>query len=166
MIAFDLSPQVRSVADRLIATPIGELVTHEALSDAVGQNVLDRRHWLQSGLRVAQREAGAVFVSERGIGYHRLKTEDLPGVGVATRRHIRVSARRASKSIVAGLRVANDVSEPVKRQATAELATLGLVEHLSRDKQVARHETEPAPEAVAEVARTTMMRLQQTLKSN
>ncbi len=74
-----------------------------------------------------------------------------------------MTARKASKAIVAGIKGANDVPESVRLRASAELAVLGLVEHLSRDKQMARHEAEPAPEAVAEVARTTMMRLQDAI---
>lgn len=161
-----LSPQVRRIADTFLSTSVGALVSYAALSDAAGQDVTDRRHWITTALRVAQREAGAVFVNERNVGYRRLTTEELPGVGFSSRKHIRSTARRASKAIIAGLRGSNAVPEPVKARATTELAVLGLVEHLSRNQQVAKHEAEPSPERVGEVARTTMMRLKQVLEAS
>jgi hypothetical protein len=164
MIDTSLSPQVRRLADRLIGTSIGALASYGALSDAVGQDVLRRRHWITTALRVAQREAGAVFVCEKNVGYRRLTVEEIPGVGFTSRKHIRSTARRASRAIVAGLTGSNSVPESVKLRASTELAVLGLVEHLSSNRQVVKHEAEPSPERVGEVARTTMLRLQEALQ--
>lgn len=156
MIITDISPKVRALADRLAVVPVGESISFAALSGVAGEDITIRRHLLHSAIRIVQRESGAIFTNERGKGYRRLTAESIPGIGVYARARIRSTARRGSRAITDGLQFQNDVPEPIKLRATAELAALGLVEHLSRDRAVAQRAEPRSPEAVADVVRATL----------
>lgn len=152
MIQTELSADTRAVADLMIAAPIGGTVTFAAMSGAIGRDITSHRHIIVAARRVAQREAGAVFVTVPRTGYRRLPTEEVARiVGAAARQHIRRTAGRAKKAVAAGTANANDLPPDVQRRVAAEISALALIEHISRDA-VARPAdngpTKPTPVAV------------------
>jgi hypothetical protein len=152
MMITELSNDARAVADLLASCQVGELVTYAAMSEAIGRNIKHYRHIIDAARRVAAREAGAVFAVERGDGYRRLEAAQVaPVLGSATRKHLRVTARRKIRTIRHGTDRANDLTPEDQRRVAAEISALGLIEHMARD-QVARPAdngpTKPEPVAI------------------
>jgi predicted nucleic acid-binding protein len=152
MIQTEMSADTRAIADLLAAAPVGATVSHAAMSAAIGRDVTTCRHIVTAARRAAQREAGAVFVTERGTGYRRLPAEEVARVvGSNARQHIRRTAGRAKRALTAGTARANDLPPAVQRQVAAEVSALALIEHISRDAAVKPSDdapTKPTPVAV------------------
>ena len=152
MIQTELSPDARTVADVLIACPVGELVTLAAMSAAIGRDITGCRHVLATARRVAMREVGAVFTTEPRTGLRRLSAERATEViGPNARQHIRRTAGKARRALVAATDGANDLSDSALRRRAAEISALGLMEHIARDvtvKPSSDAPTKPTPVAV------------------
>ena len=68
----DISPDTVALAEALSATPVGETITYETLSAAIGRDVREHAvHLLHSAFRIVQRDHGAVFsnIRLRGTGF-------------------------------------------------------------------------------------------------
>lgn len=145
-----ISPDTRAIADLLKATSIGDTATFSAMSAAIGRDIRARRHLIPRALTLASQEAGAVFGTLRGEGYRRLPAEDAHLLGAHARRRIRRTAKRTAELITSAATMANDLSDPARRRAFAEINALGLIRHLASDKAVsATHAAEPKAEPVA-----------------
>ncbi len=155
MLISEASPEVRLIADMLIACPVGEVVTYTSMSVAIGRSILSRRHIVYAALKKAEKEVGAVFASIRGQGYKRLAaSEVIEVVGSSARAHIRRTARRSARTLNEGTRRHNNLKPEEQRKVAAEMSVLGLIEHISRDKVVAPKEDAPTkPQPVAVTAR-------------
>jgi len=160
MIASDLSADARRAADLFASIPRGDVVSLDALSAAIGRDAKRCRHILYRAMRVAERESGAVFASERGIGYRRLAPDEIVKIGQTARSRIRSSARRGRRSIQAGIAGANDISPNSQRQVSAELSALGLLEHIARDRSLPPiPEDDSRPLSVAATAKAFMLKI-------
>lgn len=160
MIATDLSADARRCADLLAATPRGETVSFATVTATIGRDINRCRHVLHTALRVAERETGACFASVRGVGYRRLAPEEIVKVGQTARARIRGYARRGRRTIQAGLAGANDLTPETQRQTAAELSSLGLLEHIARDRSLpAISETDVRPLTVADTAKAFMEKI-------
>jgi hypothetical protein len=161
MIQTELSADTRAIANLLGACPVGSTMTHGAMSAAIGRDILRHRHILQAARRVAQRENGAVFVSERRVGLRRLSAERATEtVGTTARKHIRRTAGRARKTLLAATNGANDLPADAQRRLAAEVSTLGLMEHLARDVMTQPKPDAPTkPQPVAMTAREMLTRM-------
>jgi hypothetical protein len=142
---------VRRIGDLLNATPIEGVATYGKISEAIGFDVARRRWLLPAALRLANAETGAIFATQRSIGYQRLPGSEAHALG----RHARGRIRRISKStqqvITQALILTNDLSDDERRRAHSELAALGLIQHLSLDRnmpQVVGDRPMPTPETV------------------
>lgn len=143
MLIHEISPEVRAVAELFMRCQPGEIVTFPEMSAAIGSSIFVRRHIITSARKMALKEAGAVFASERSIGYKRLEVSTIAHVvGSSARSHIRKSARRGVKAILEGTRRVNDLTPEIQRKVSAEMSALGLIEHIARDNNV-----KPGPEA-------------------
>jgi len=162
MLITDLSPDARVIADMLIACPVGETVTHRALSEAIGRDITRCRHIYYTAARVAQREAGAVFVTMVRQGYRRLEHVNIaPTVGPAARHHIRRTARKARRIMIAGTAGMNDMRPEDQRKLAAEISAMGLIEHVAQDARVKPDQNAPmAPTPVAITAQRLLESLQ------
>ena len=152
MLSLDLHADTRRIADALAAVSRGDTITLAAITNAIGRDIHRCRHLLYSAFRLVERENGAVFATERGQGYRRLKPEEIITIGQTARARIRGTARRGARSIAAGVSGANDIAAPVQRAILAEQTALGLLEHMARDKNlptVPETENRPLPVAVA-----------------
>jgi prophage DNA circulation protein len=161
MLITELSADARAVADLLLACPIGETVSLASMSDAIGRDIRKHRHIIVTARRVAEREAGAVFASVRGVGYQRLDAErTVAVVAPAARKHIARSAKRAARSLNASMSKANDLPMDVRRRAVHELGVLGIIEHAARERVKTLPDEAPTrPEPVAVVARRWLARM-------
>lgn len=154
MISTEISPDVRALTDALMGVSPGSKITYAELSAAIGRDVQKHRYLIESARRIAQREHGAVFSVEYGVGYARLTTEQLPDVAATARRRIRSSARKGLKALRQGAAKANDVSPETQRKLNAEISALALAEFVAGDKHAAPapvHDQRPEP--VAMIAR-------------
>lgn len=146
MIRFALSEDARRLADLFIATSPGATVTFAQLTAALGRDVKKARHLIASAQRTAQREAGASFVNVITVGYKRLAPGEVASrIGPAARKRIRGEARRASGAIVAAVSVGNDLTPEEGRRANAEMAVLGMIEHIAGDRHVAQMQRTASP---------------------
>jgi hypothetical protein len=148
-----LSPDTRALADRLVATQVGDTITFGQMSDAIGRDIAARRHLIPRAIAIAAREAGAIFGSIRGVGYRRLEPAEAHILGAHARQRLRRSTRRASDAILSAVTRANDLPEPAKLRAYAEVNALSLLRHLATDKVVSAAAGEAKPEPVAVTAR-------------
>lgn len=151
---FEISPDTRALADRLATVPHGSTITYHELSGVIGRDINKCRHLLYSAMDIARKEVGAVFGVVVGKGYERITLEKAPAIGHTARRHIRHTARQASKKMAATIAKANDVPNDVRLRINTELSALGLVEHMSQDRNVKpRDSMQNAPEPVAKAAK-------------
>jgi len=157
---FEISPDARLLADKLNETPRGATISLADLSAVIGRDVAKCRHILYSAMKLSRKEAGAIFGTVRGVGYQRLQTAQLPGLGVAARAHIRRSAKRSARDIAAGLAKTNDIPNDVQLQANREISVLGLVEMAARDNSIAPNkEMQAGPLPVAKTAADFMKKI-------
>jgi hypothetical protein len=151
MISTEISTDVSALVDALVGVSPGQLITYASLSATIGRDVQKVGWLLQSARRIAVREHGVVFGSERGVGLARLTTEQLPTVGATARDRIRRKAKTAQRAMIAASTRANDVSPETSRKINAELSVLGLIQEISKTKAaapVAAHDARPEPVAV------------------
>ena len=134
MIQTELTADARTLADLLIACPVEGSVTLALASQAIGRDITKCRHVLASARRVALREEGVVFTTERSAGLRRISAERATEViGPVARKHIRKTAGRAKKALIAATEGSNDLSPDAQRRRAAEISALGLMEHIARD---------------------------------
>lgn len=136
MIARDIHPDTRRIADLLANMAVGELVTYDDLTAAIERNIRHVRHVFYSAARLAEREAGVVLACEIGKGYRRLAPEEMPMVGQTARARGRGVHRRGNRSIAAGIRGANGIPKDIMLKILAEQSVLGMLEHAGRDRSL------------------------------
>jgi hypothetical protein len=151
-----LARETRILADHLQAVPHGGEITYSHLSSLIGIDILSQRHCLHAARQVAINESGAAFGTIRGKGLKRLLAEQIPGLGSAARKRIRLSARRTRQAMSKAMNGFNDVDPALRRQQMAESAILGLVEIISRDRIARKLEQRPDPLPVADTARVLL----------
>lgn len=121
----ELHPDTRLLYQTLAAVKPGEDITYEALSKAVGYLVKGGNSHLQSALRIAFRDADAVFGSVRGVGYHRMTPEEIAKNSKNDVKSVRrVAARKTSKLFKAPF---DQLSPEAQREFNTSSAILGSV---------------------------------------
>lgn len=130
----ELAIETRAIADRLLATPIGEQVTFDQLSEAIGRNVRSKRYLIERARDLALKEAGAGFDSVRGIGYVRQPGSAAHKAGAHARKRIRSTASRGAKRVMLMADATNDISDSDRLKAVAEATNLRLVRLVASDK--------------------------------
>jgi hypothetical protein len=106
------------------------------MSKVIDRNIRACRYLFYSAQKIAQRESGALFATERHKGYRRLTTEEFPIIGQTARASIRGTSLRAKKSLAQGLAGLNDIDPAVHRKIMAEQSVLGLLHHITFDKHL------------------------------
>jgi hypothetical protein len=158
--SFEISADVRALADYLLTVPVGGIATYERLSGIIGREVRSVRHLLTSARRIVQRDNGAVFGSVSRIGVQRVTTEQIPLIGHTARRRIRRSAKAAGKTITAAMSRANDVDNKTRLQGNREISILGLIEETAKDRHAsASAPTDDKPTPIAVTARQLLENL-------
>ena len=150
MIARDIHPDTRRIADLLATLSVGDVVTYDDLTEAIGRNIQSVRHIFYSAARLAEREAGVVLACEIGRGYRRLAPVEMPMVGQTARARGRGIHRRGGRSIAAGIRGANGIPPDIFRKILAEQSVLGVLAEMGQDRRLPKiPEGETRPLSVA-----------------
>lgn len=154
MLDLELSADTKAIITRLREMAIGELVTYDELSGIIGRDIQRNRYILDSARRNVEREDGAVFGIERGVGIRRMTADEAPNIGIQSRKSIRRKADRGAKRIERAVSRANDLPDDVARKAYGEIATLRLIEHTATERAQPKPKDSPsAPEPIAVTAR-------------
>jgi hypothetical protein len=151
MISTEISPDVSALVNVLDGVAPGSTVTYQELSATIGRNIKSCYWMVLQAKKIAARDHGAVFGTQRKVGFRRLTTEELHTVGNTARAMIRRRSRVAAKLIRQGAAKANDVSPEATRRMNAELSALGLIGEIAKDeaaKPVETHDQRPEPVAV------------------
>lgn len=129
---FSRSVQTNALIDVLRAAQIGTVVSYAALSEAIGEDVTECRHYLYTAMNTLQGE-GIAFGTVRGEGVKRLVSEEIPAIGDSAMAHIRRTSRRARKrmGVVGSM---NDVPNEVRIKVNATASMLGVIENFSSNK--------------------------------
>ena len=127
-------------AERLHQTSIGETMSHCDLKAVIGLNLVPQYYGIVKAARTKlNRDHGIVFVADRSTGYKRLGTaEGVAASGSIGLKKIRATTSRYGRQLEHAVHHANDLSAADRRTATQTLATLGLVNYLSRKQSVAK----------------------------
>ena len=149
-----ISADIRVLTDALLSTPIGEVITFPELSKALGANIRARQYLVQSAIKLASKEAGAIFTSVRSVGYKRLPAEAAAAVGSHARSRVRAATRKASGIISRAIEKANDMSDEARRKAMTEVSALQLLNTLATDRMVKTVQTGDKPLPVAVTMRS------------
>lgn len=136
MIAIDIHEDTRIIRDMLMACSIGDTITLSAMSSAIRKDISRVRGVFYSASRITARESGAVFKVVRGVGYERIRPDELHKVGQRARVAIRRKARAGSRTITYGLAGANSIDPKAMARIMTEQASLGVLEHLARDRNL------------------------------
>lgn len=129
---------VIKTARRLLDVAVDDIVSIAQLSEAAEQDLLGERWIISAALRAINAEYGAVFATVRKEGYRRLANSD--GALFAGNRglyRIRRAGRTAMRYATNAARHANDMSGEQRKLHHQQLATLGIIAHLTRDRSVA-----------------------------
>lgn len=129
---FSRSLQTTAIMDTLREAPIGTVVTYAALSQAIGEDVTEARHYLYSAMNALQAE-GLAFGTVRGEGVKRLVSEEIPAIGDHAILRIKRTSRRARKrmAVVNGM---NDVPNDVRVKINTAASMLGVIENFATGK--------------------------------
>lgn len=150
MIETTLHVDVQAMADILAASAWGDVITYRTLADRVGYDVQPGARYhsrLDRAREVAQREDGAVFKPVRKVGLYRRSPDELAMVGKEARVKIGRTARRGIKTLIQGVTKSHQgyPSEDAKRAISREQAALGILHHLTRDRNLPPAEPKPMP---------------------
>lgn len=109
----------------LTAASIGESISYETLSAAIGRNVHSCWWLLTSAREEAEKATGNLFATVRGEGVKRLTADEIPGVGLASMQKIRRTARRTITRLDT-VRT-NDLPESDAQKIIAHKSQLGAI---------------------------------------
>lgn len=130
------STDVRYLADLLKATPIDGMISYDAMTKALGFNIINKRYLIPAAMRLASTEVGAIFENIRGQGYHRLRSAEVHQIGLSARRRVRSTTRRASNTIDSTISKANDMTDADLRKALREMSALDLIRFMATDRVI------------------------------
>lgn len=137
---FEPSADTRLIYSLLMKAEMGDVVTYTELSEQVGRKVTGADSYLQSALRMIERDENMVFSSVRGVGYKRLTDAEIATqVGESGVRKIKRTARRTAKTISKADDSNLSNEERVKRNTFASF--MGAVAHMAKPRQLERLET-------------------------
>lgn len=147
-----IDTEVKILAEVMMETPIGAIVTYESMSKKIGRDVrIKDRHKILLAKQAALNDVGAAFETIHRIGYRRLPGNELTKIGQSASASIRKKGKKAIKTMVKSLASANDVAPEVFRKMLSQQSALGLIVELSRERNLPlmREEaTAPLPYAV------------------
>jgi hypothetical protein len=143
--------QIEALVAALNALPVGQTITYDALSEAIGKRVQtdDGRFLLIRARRLAEKQTGTLFATVFGVGVKRLPADEAAGVGSDVRQRIRRSANRTYARL-SDIRY-NDITPDVRQRIDAERSLMGAIASLATQtsaNSVAKHtQTGPVPVA-------------------
>lgn len=160
MIAMELSPETEILIELLKALPVGGIIELGTMSAAISRDITTCRYLFYAAAKYMEREQNAVFGSVRRVGYKRLQSNEISGLGRTARSRIRGTARRGVRAMAAGVAGANDIEPEEKLRVLAEQSSLAMIEHLARERNLPKMQpTETRAKPVAETARGFLVKI-------
>lgn len=151
-------PLIAALAETLRACSIGETITYAQLSRSIDAPVQERFYLVLAALKRVNAESGANFKNIRTVGYKRLPSSMAHVIGKEGRAKIRRVSSRASDAITNTLAKANDITNDDRLKAFREQVSLGLLQHMARDRNLpAVSEETPPPQLDATVKASVRM---------
>jgi len=147
---------IAALAAVLAKTAIGSVIGYDTLSAAIGSDVRRRRYLLFAAMRQLNTDSGAIFGNVVRVGYKRLAATETGLIGSNARRKMRHTARNASKTMANSLNRANDLPADVQRKVVAEIATMSMIAHLTKETVVKAQSNHDKPPPLAESLRGVM----------
>lgn len=136
-IQLTLHPETQILVDALSKVPLGQMITYKNLSELIGIDVTGpARQRLVSARRVALRDYGAAFGTERATGLIRLHPDQAPGLGASARLKIRRASSRARKAMISVAEHSNGLSPEASRRMSAEMSAHGLIAEITKEKTI------------------------------
>jgi hypothetical protein len=145
-------PETRDLADRLCACKAGEVVAYADMTRIIGENILNRRGILASALRIAQREGRKNFATIRKVGVKCLEAGEAVNLADCARDRIRRVARKAITALITPR--FEDMTNEERTKNYGRQATLGVIEHVSRDRTAKKIESRVTEAKRAPIAET------------
>lgn len=132
MTIWTVHPDTLTIARVFASCSIGELVTFDQISDAVGWNILKRRYMIYAAKELAAKEHGASFETVRGSGFRRVPgREGIVGEFTTRMAQTRRGQRKTSRHIGYVVERTNDLDPETLRLAARYRSVLGLIEHIA-----------------------------------
>lgn len=136
----DLSIDTQTIERLLSVVDVGEFVSYEDLSSAIGRNVQNgARHILKSAQTRLLRDQQMVFAPVWGKGMKRLDDVGIVGTGVSTLRRVHNLARRGAKTLAA-VQDFEALPNDSKVQHNLMAAQLGMLSHVTSGRIAKRLE--------------------------
>jgi hypothetical protein len=151
-------PLIQKLAETLRACSIGETITYAQLSRSIDCPVQERFYLVLHALRRVNIETGANFKNIRTVGYQRQPSSMAHVIGKEARAKGRRVFSRASNAITNTLDKANDITNEERLKAFREQVSLGLLQHMARDRNLPTvSEETPPPQLDATVKASVRM---------
>jgi hypothetical protein len=126
----ELSVDTQTIERLLWDVPVGEVISYETLSKAIGRDVQRRaRHILTSAVRRVQREKQMVFAAVNDVGLKRLSDSGVIGVGAQAVVEIGRKSRRTVKKLACAKYEA--LSKDEQTQHNVLVSQLGMLAHVT-----------------------------------
>lgn len=110
----------------------GQLITYSEMSTALSRQIEGADSYLQSALRMVQRDYDIVFDVVRGVGYKRLTDSEIVALGSRMPQRIRRIARRTVRTLSKARDDKLSNAEIIQRNAATSMA--GVLAHVATDK--------------------------------
>lgn len=136
---FEMSIDSQTILKRLSEAEIGEVISYSDMNKLIGRSVQAEAHYcLQTAMRNMLSD-GKVFAVVRGEGVRRLADAEIVGVGEYALAHMRRTARRAGRKLLA-VEDFDALPNEIKIRHNAIASVLGAIEHFSHPLRVKRIE--------------------------
>lgn len=135
-IAQEISADSTAIAALLRAAKVGELVSYEAMSRAIGRDVSGHRGAISTARKIVLRENGAVFDAVRGEGMRRLNNSELVDSVDRVRMKIRRAAKRSANTLVCVEYDALPADKKIKHNAS--MSMLAMLSEAASEKAFSR----------------------------
>lgn len=137
---FQLSIDVKTLYERLLASATGDTIDYRELSGLIGRDVTGKaRSVLYSARKRAERENRIVFGAVHSVGIKRLSDIEIVDSGHQILRHVRRSSQRGFTRLTATVDF-NKLPEPARVQHNAFASVLGAVAGALHEKKLKRIE--------------------------
>lgn len=95
---FEMSADARFLYQELRAAKVGDVVSYEMLTNAIGKSVVGGMSALRTAIKSALRDDGTVFACIKKVGVKRLNDSDIVSLGesetAGTRRRVKRTVRK------------------------------------------------------------------------
>lgn len=129
----------RLLVSLLSKAAVGETVSYAAMTEQLSRQMEGADSYLQSALRIVQRDHDIVFSVVRGVGYKRLSDAEIVAVGGTLPGRIRRMARKTVRTLAKARDENLSNAEIVQRNAAVSMA--GTLAFIATDKAMRRLET-------------------------